>query len=165
MKYIGKIPKLSMDKINIMALPGEGRYEGKVSYFFHDKEKTKELVNTYFGSAGASGDKVQINPIKNKFIKVKVIDATSIDSDELNVCEVVSKTLSEHGFKVISAEKAERIRDKSQIISHNAKHAAEDVGKTYPNVEVFGELEPYEKKDGEKTAPDVTVIVGNDFVF
>lgn len=163
-KYIGKIPKLSMDKINIMALPGEGRYEGKVSYFFCDKEKTEELMNACFGNAG-SGDKVQINPIKNKFIKVKVIDATSIGSDELNVCEVVSKTLSEHGFKVISAEKAERIRDKSQIISHNAKHAAEDVGKTYPSVEVFGELEPYEKKDGEKTAPDVTVIVGNDFVF
>ena len=81
MKYIGKIPKLSMDKINIMALPGEGRYEGKVSYFFCDKEKTEELMNACFGNAG-SGDKVQINPIKNKFIKVKVVDATSIGRAE-----------------------------------------------------------------------------------
>lgn len=164
-KYIGRIPKLSTDKINIITLPGEGRYEGNISYFFHDKEKTKELIETYFSRKSTSGEGVEINPVKNKFIKVKVIDATSLGSEELDVCEVISQTLTQHGFKVITAEKSERIRDKSQIISHNAKHAAEDVAKTYPNIEVYDEIEIYEKQDGEKSAPDVTIIAGNDFSF
>lgn len=165
-KYIGCIPKLSADKISIQALPGEGRYDDNgISYFFCDKEKTKELMEATFSDKKTSDEKVQINPVKNKFIKIKLIDATSIASEQLDVCGVVSQTLTEHGFKVIASEKADRIRDKSQIISHNAKRAAEDVGKTYPSIEIYEEIEAYQKEDGEKSAPDVTLIIGNDFAF
>ncbi len=165
-KYIGCVSKLSKDKISIEALPGEGGYaENGISYFFYDKEKTKELMANTFSDKKSSVEKVQINPVKNKFIKIKLIDATSIDSEQLDVCGIVSQTLTEHGFRVISQEKAERISDKSRIISHNAKRAAEDVGKTYPNIEVYEEIEAYQEGDDEKSPPDVTLIIGNDFAF
>lgn len=163
-KYIGKIPKLKMENINIMALPGEGRYENGVSYFFHDKEKTEALVRQYFKQTADAASIPGVNPVKNRFIKVKIIDATSIDSEQADVLKIVSDTLTAHGFKVVSSEKASRIKDTSELINHNAKNAAEEVGKLYGSVKITEEIQEYEKKNGEKS-PDVTLIVGNDFVF
>lgn len=164
-KYIGKIPKFSMENIRIEALPGYGDYDTDgVSYFFYDKEKTKTLVGEMFKKSIDISNAVNVNPVKNRFIKIKVIDATSIDAEQANVTKIVSDTLSAHGFTVVSTEKADRIKDKSELINHNAKSAAEEVQKVYENVDISADVQEYEKKDGEKS-PDVTLIVGNDFVF
>lgn len=164
-KYMGQIPKFSLDKVNIVSLPGEGRYEGKVSYFFCDKEKTKSLIEQNFVKAsGLGSEKINVSPVKNRFIKVKIIDATSIDGEQMNVSEVVGETLEEQGFRVVASEKAERIRDNSVLINHNSKLAAKEVQKAYPNVEIFKDIEKYEQSEGAAKA-DVTLIVGNDFAF
>ena len=169
MKYIGKIPKLKKENIHIASLPGEGGYEKNksgqdVSYFFYDKDKTAELIKTYFSESDTERGAIEANPMKNRFIKVRVIDATSIKSDDADVLKVVSEELSSHGFTVVSGERADRIRDNSELVNHNAKCAAEEIKKVYDKIPIAEEIEEYEKKKGEKS-PDVTLIIGNDFSF
>lgn len=165
MKYISKIPSFKMDKIKILALPGEGAYgDDGVSYFFHNEKETELLIEEYFLSmekVSAATDK--ISP-KNKYVKVKIVDATGIDVNKADVIKVVSDMLSEYKFKVVSSEKTDRIQDHTKIINHNNKNAAELVKAVYGGVQVSGPVETYVKKPGEKTEPDVTLVIGSDFL-
>ena len=164
-KYIGKIPSFKMENIKIITLPGEGAYgDDGVSYFFHNEKETELLIDEYFLSmekSRAVADKVSA---KNRFVKVKIIDATGIDQSTADVVKVVSEMLSEYKFKVISTEKTDRIQDHSKLINHNNKNAAEFVKAVYGRVEVSENIETYVKAAGEKASPDVTLIIGSDFL-
>ena len=165
MKYIGKIPSFKMENIKIFTLPGEGAYgDDGVSYFFHDQKETELLMKEYFFSmekVRAVTDKISS---KNKYVKVKIVDATGIDKETADVIKVVSEMLTEYKFKVVSTEKTDRIQDKSKLINHNSKNAAEVVKAVYGGVGVADNIETFIKKDGEKV-PDVTLVIGSDFLF
>ncbi len=165
MKYIGEIPSFKMENINIVTLPGEGAYaDDGVSYFFHDENKTKLILDEYFFSMEKKSEIKKNISSKNKFVKIKIIDATGIDAASADVLKVVSDMLSEYKFKVISTEKTDRIQDSSKLINHNSKNAAEIVRAVYGGVEVKEGVEAFVPKEGEKT-PDVTLVVGSDFMF
>lgn len=165
MKYIGKIPSFKKENINILTLPGEGAYaDDGISYFFHDEDATRLLLDEYFFSMEKKSKIQEEISSKNKFVKVKVIDATGIEKTEADVLKVVTDMLEEYKFKVVSTEKTERIQDNSKLINHNNKNAAELVKAVYDGIEIKEEVEAFVKKDGEKT-PDVTLIVGSDFMF
>ena len=100
---------------------------------------------------------------KNKYVKVKVIDATGIQTTEADVIKVVSDMLGEYKFKVVSTEKTDRIQDKSKLINHNNKNAAELLKAVYSGIEVQDGLELFVADEGEKE-PDVTLVVGADFI-
>ena len=95
---------------------------------------------------------------------MKILDATGIDANTADVIKVVSEMLAEYKFKVVSSEKTDRIQDHTKIINHNNKNAAELVKAVYGGVEVAGPVETYIKKPGEKTEPDVTLVIGSDFL-
>lgn len=48
LKYVNYINKLDMTKISMETLPGAGQYVGDVSYFLHDAEATREMVDRVF---------------------------------------------------------------------------------------------------------------------
>ncbi len=164
MKYISKIPSFSMEKVKILTLPGEGGYgDNGVSYFFHDEKETELLIKENFLTKQKPSPEKKVVSAKNKFVKVKIVDATGIDSSEADVLKVVSDMLSEYQFKITATEKTDRIQDSSKLINHNNKSAAELVQQVYSNVKIQDGIELYVKNDGEK-APDVTLIVGADFI-
>ncbi len=164
MKYIGKIPSFKTENIKILTLPGEGGYEGVVSYFFHDEAETKLLLDEYFFSMEKKSKVKGDISSKNKYVKVKIIDATGIDTSSADVVKVVSDMLAEYKFKVVSTEKTDRIQDKSKLINHNSKNAAELIKAVYNGIEVKEGIETFVKQEGEKV-PDVTLVVGSDFMF
>ncbi len=164
-KYIGKIPSFKMENINIITLPGEGAYaDDGISYFFHSEEETKLLLDEYFFSMEKKSNIKGKISSKNKFVKIKVIDATGIDEASADVLKVVSDMLSDYKFKVVSTEKADRIQDRSKLINHNNKNAAELVKAVYGSVDIKEGIEVFVKKIDEKV-PDVTLVVGSDFMF
>lgn len=164
MKYIGKIPSFKMENIKILTLPGEGAYgDDGVSYFFHDEKETKLLMEEYFLPMEKSSQVKEISS-KNKFVKVKIIDATGIDEKSADVLKVTEDMLTEYKFKVVSTEKTDRIQDRSRLINHNNKKAAELLQAVYGGVDIAEGIEIFVKKEGEKV-PDVTLVVGADFVF
>ena len=102
--------------------------------------------------------------MKNKFIKIKVVDASGISIEQADMLKVVSDTLTEYGFSVISTERTDKIRDRSCLINNNVKSAAQEIKNIYQHIEIEEEVQKYEGKEGEKT-PDVTLIIGNDFSY
>ena len=158
LSYLGKIPSLNKENINIVSLPGEGKYIGKVSYFVADEKKTKELMNEYFSADKDLVNYKLVNPTKNSFIKVEVVNASSIDKDMVNVAEVVSKNLENHGFNVVSSYNSDRIKDKSELVDHNAKYASDEIKKIYSSL-------PVKNDENDKAEVDVTLYIGNDFTF
>ena len=50
MKYANYITKIDMEKISMETLPGAGQYVGGVSYFIHDPDATREMVDRVFYS-------------------------------------------------------------------------------------------------------------------
>lgn len=166
MKYISKIPSFKMENINIITLPGEGAYDTNgVSYFFHNEEETKLLIDEYFKPMEKKSAVTEKISSKNKYVKIKIVDATGIDTETADVLKAVSEMLKEYKFNVVSTEKTDRIQDKSELINHNDKNAAQVVGDVYGKVDIADAVEIYVKKEGEKTVPDVTLIIGADFAF
>lgn len=163
--YIGRLPQFSMDKVKIHTLPGEGGYaDDGVSYFFHDKEATAALIKEHFTPQNGPVEIAKRTSFKNRFIKVRIIDATGLDPENADILTVVKENLTSYGFNVVSAERSSKISDSSVIINHNTKRAASDVQKIYGNVPVKENIENYVVDAGEKTA-DVTIKMGTDFSF
>ncbi len=165
-KYLSKIPSFKMENIKIHTLPGEGGYSASgVSYFFHDEKETKVLMDEYFFSmekTRAVTDKISA---KNKLVKIKIVDATGIDTETADVAKVVTEMLKEYKFKVVRTEKSDRIQDRTRLINHNSKNAAELVKAVYGRVDIDEAIEVYVKQPGEKTLPDVTLVIGSDFLL
>jgi len=165
MRYIGKIPSFKMENIKILTLPGEGAYaDDGVSYFFHNEKETELLLDEYFHSMEKSSRIVEKVSAKNKFVKVKIVDATGIEQSTADVLKVVSDMLSEYKFNVVSTEKTDRIQDRTKLVNHNDKNAAELVKAVYEGVEIAEGIETYVERQGEKK-PDVTLVIGSDFLF
>lgn len=156
--YIGKITSFKKENLGIYMLPGEGKYVGNVSYFVYDEEKTKQLIEESFSFDGDKEVYKTVKPSKNRFIKIEVVNSSSINPEIANVCEIVKKNLEDHGFNVIAAYNSEKIRDVSEIVDHNSKNGSAEILKIYNNVKVFNDENP----DSEA---DVTIYIGNDFTF
>lgn len=156
--YIGKIPGFKRENLNIYTLPGEGKYVGIVSYFVHDKEKTQKIIDDNFSFSDDVEFLKTVKPSKNKYIKVEVVNSSSINKDMLNVTQVVKEKLEEYGFKVVAAYNSDKIRDKSSIIDHNSKNGSAEILKIYNGIEIKNDENP-------KHDADVTIYVGNDFTF
>ena len=158
LSYIGEIPNFKKENIGIHTLPGEGKYIDGVSYFVFDKDKTKKLIDENYSINGEKEIYKTVNPSKNKFIKVEVINSSSISPDIANVAEIVKNNLEEHGFKVVAAYNSEKIRDESLIVDHNSKNGSAEILKIYRDVKIFNDENP-------QSEADVTVYIGNDFAF
>ena len=164
-RYMGRIPSFKMENINILSLPGEGAYaDDGISYFFHNETETQVLLDEYFFSMEKEGRIAKEISAKNKFVKVKLLDATGIDTATADVLEVVSEVFEEYKFKIVSTEKTDKIQDTSKLINHNNKKAADLVKAIYDNVEIVDGIEVYVERQGEKS-PDVTLVIGSDFLF
>ena len=72
--------------------------------------------------------------------------------------DIVSKNLENHGFNVVSSYNSDRIKDKSELVDHNAKYASDEIKKIYSSL-------PVKNDENDKAEVDVTVYIGNDFTF
>lgn len=163
--YIGRVPKFKMENVKIYSLPGEGGYDPDgVSYFFHDEEKTKTLISEQFKPKRAKVESGYEGSFKNRFIKIRLVDATGLDESQVDILKIVSETLEDYGFKVVATEKTDRIADTSLLINHNNKRVAAEVQKMYPSVQIAETIEEYVLENNEKAA-DITLKMGTDFSF
>lgn len=163
--YLGRLPKFSMENVKIHTLPGEGGYDSNgVSYFFCDEDATKTLIKEHFTPQKGTADDEYNGSFKNRFIKVKIVDATGLESENADILTAVKETLADYGFKVVATEKSARVSDTSELINHNEKRAAVEVQKVYERVPIAETIEKYILDDEEKMA-DVTIKMGTDFSF
>lgn len=107
-QYIDDAVTIKIDRIKIETLPGEGRYGPSpfgynLSYYFHDEEKTKALVEDLFKKKDieTSGDNDIIETSgtleENAKIRLEVLNA----GNNMNVLNKVVENLNESGFDVV----------------------------------------------------------------
>lgn len=70
LKYASYITKVDMNKITMETLPGVGEYVGGVSYFIHDPQATREMVDRVFYSTASVGNEGDSVDSKNLLIEV-----------------------------------------------------------------------------------------------
>ncbi len=70
LKYVNYIKKIDLSKMTMETLPGVGQYVGNVSYFIHDAEATKEMVDRVFYSVASKESDGESADSKSLLIEV-----------------------------------------------------------------------------------------------
>ncbi|MGE4282455.1 MAG: LCP family protein [Clostridia bacterium] len=183
-KYVDDALQLNKDRITMMTLPGEGEFIGGVSYFIHDKEKTAEMIETYFNSGESVNDSIietnsgnnnqneekqqaeakdeeeENNLIEyksswiNKFIKIEVMNGSSEDG----IAAKIAEDLRMKGFSVVRVGNFQGVRySKTKAIDRTTRGYSKEVVKALGQIDTGKDLD-------KASGVDVTVVVGNDMV-
>ena len=167
-RYVNIGLKADREKVNIFQLPGGGDYEVtngvSISYFFHDKEEMKKIINEYFTPGNANtaqnktSDTVKINRNKNAAIKVEVINATGISSDNMDIGEIAANLLRDNAFNVQTVTVSPTKTEHTTLTDHNSKAASKEILKIFPDI-------PTNRDKEKESGCDVTLILGTDFSY
>ena len=98
LKYANYINKLDMSRISMETLPGVGQYVGNVSYFLHDAEATKEMVDRVFYNVAPVVPEGE-TPADSKALLIEV----SNGGDVTGLAGRVSEKLAAEGYRMAEA--------------------------------------------------------------
>lgn len=99
MKYVNYVDKVDMSKISMETLPGVGQYVGGVSYFIHDAEQTREMVDRVFYSVAPSASSASNGTTSDsKALMIEVSNGGSVNG----LAGQYSKKLEDAGYRVAS---------------------------------------------------------------
>ncbi len=162
--YLDDVKSFDTSKLRMETLPGEGQYIGVVSYFVHDSEKTKKLVDEMF----INDDIIEDDPIseddqatttsstvekKKSEIKVEVLNGTTRNG----LANSVATKLKEEGYNVTKiGNNGNKDSIKTTIINKTNNEYAKEIKKFLGKGTVKDEYESNSKVD-------VTVILGSDY--
>ena len=164
--YLDDVKSFDTSKLRMETLPGEGQYIGAISYFVHDSEKTKKLVDemfinddmieddTTFDSNQATTVSTGTTAEKKKSeIKVEVLNGTT----RSGLANSVATKLKEEGYNVTKiGNNGNTDSIKTTIINRTNNEYAKEIKKFLGK----GTL----KEEYESTSKiDVTVILGSDY--
>lgn len=96
MKYVNYVDKVDMSKISMETLPGVGQYVGGVSYFIHDVEATREMVDRIFYSVASTANGATATDSKSLMIEV------SNGGNVTGLAAEYTKKLEDAGYRVAS---------------------------------------------------------------
>ena len=107
-KYMDDVVTIKTDRIKIDTLPGEGRYGMspygyKLSYYYHDAEKTKQVVEELFKTTSnvnsEENDFIETNGtlVQSQKARLEVLNASS----DMSILSRVVEKLNEKDFDVV----------------------------------------------------------------
>lgn len=166
LEYMDDVKKFDTSKLRIETLPGEGKYIDAVSYFVHDSEKTKKLVDELFINDDIveddeTGDDTAITAStsnvttekKKSEIKVEVLNGTTRNG----LANSVATKLKDEGYNVTKiGNNGNKDSIKTTIINRTNNDYAKEIKKFLGKGTLKEEYESNSKID-------VTVILGSDY--
>ncbi|HHW56462.1 MAG TPA: LCP family protein [Clostridia bacterium] len=133
--------------INTLTLPGEGGYEGEVSYFFVDNSKVLDVVKEFLGESAS----FNFDP-QNEHIKVEVLNGAGIPGLATRYAELLKK----QGFDVVKIGNVAGVNfSSSHVYARTEEEKAKKVAETLS-------IPSVEKDISSDAKVDVTVILGKD---
>jgi len=100
LKYANYINKLDMSRISMETLPGVGQYVGNVSYFLHDADATKEMVDrVFYNVAPAVPEGETGTPADSKSLLIEVSNGGNV----IGLAGRVSEKLAAEGYRMAEA--------------------------------------------------------------
>ena len=173
--YAPYVFKVDRSNINIMSLPGEGKYINGTSYFSHYESQTRDLIDAYFtpeyseinedeikimedvigkDSTNKEADKnVQAKKsFMNRLVTIDIIDASDGKAD----VDAVKESLEYYGYRVTGVTSASSlVNDKTQLI------VTENNGTGDKLANALG-MSSYIINEDKANGTNVTVILGKD---
>ena len=147
--------KMPKDNIRTEQLPGESSYTNGLSYFIHDKDQTREIINEYFTPMKDKlPEDAEINLQKNKYLTVEVINAGDLSPE---LIEALADYIRGFGFNITSIIYEAEPQDYSELIDHNIKGAADEIAKVYPVSNITND-----HNINKDATCDVTLIIGKE---
>lgn len=124
-QYIDDAVAFKADRVRMETLPGEGRYENKVSYFFMDKEAAKTLIDDMFNKKTTVEDVLSMQEQIGKDASGDTNSGDKIRIEVLNngttnkIFSTVVDTLNQMGYSVVRVGNyTGDLDDYSRIIAH-----------------------------------------------
>ncbi|MBQ8526331.1 MAG: LCP family protein [Clostridia bacterium] len=175
LNYAPSILKINRENINIMTLPGEGKYMNGGSYFVHYENQTKDLIKAYFTPdadkmsedemiirnevIGLSSTEVPADEtieakkgFFNRFVTVDIIDASGGEAD----VDSIKESLAYYGYKVTATSSTSAfVNDKTQLVVSKSN-------KTGDKLAYALDMSSYIINEDKKNGTDVTIILGKD---
>jgi len=157
--YLDDVKNFDKNNLRIETLPGEGAYIGPTSYFVHEPENTKKLIEDMFiNDVEIVSEEVETKPLTTKAIEkseiaIEVLNGTS----RSGLASSVAEKLKKEGYNVTKIGNYKTTTNISTSIINRrdgeyAKQVKEFLG--------VGKVKT-EKEEASKV--DVTVILGNDY--
>lgn len=164
-EYLDDVKNFDMSKLRLETLPGEGAYIGPTSYYVHESEKTKKLVDEMFindelivytnveeETKTAVSNNVEVVVDKSK-IKVEVLNGTTRNG----LANSVATKLKEEGYNVTKiGNNGNTDSIKTAIINRTEENFAKEIKEFLGKGAIKNEIESSSKVD-------VTVILGSDY--
>lgn len=164
--YLDDVKNFDTSKLRIETLPGEGLYIDNISYFVHDPDKTKKLVDELFinddviedettndDSAITTSTSNTETEKKKSEIKVEVLNGTTRNG----LANSVATKLKEEGYNVTKiGNNGNTDSIKTTIINRTDNEYAKEIKKFLGKGIVKEEYDSNSKVD-------VTVILGSDY--
>lgn len=94
-KYVNYVDKIDMSKVSMETLPGVGQMVGGVSYFVHDAEETRAMVDRVFYNVAPAADGGE-GAADSKALLIEVSNGGGVTG----LAGRVSKELEDSGYRV-----------------------------------------------------------------
>ena len=147
LKYANYITKVDMDKISMETLPGSGQYVGGVSYFVHDPQATREMVDRVFYSivpeVNADGS------IDSKSLLIEVANGGEV----AGLAGRFTEKLAGEGFRLTDPTTYHGEQVDYTRIQVKTDGAGKDLVKYFDNARV-------ESAPGDMGSADIRIILG-----
>lgn len=150
LKYVNYVDKVDMSKISMETLPGVGQYVGGVSYFIHDAEATREMVDHVFYSVAATD--TQGAATDSKSLLIQVSNGGNING----LAATYSKTLEDAGYRVGSPSNYSGTQNTHTRIQVKNEGVGSDLVSFFTNAKV--EVAP----DEIGADADIRIILGTE---
>lgn len=119
LKYVKYLNDIELSNIEMTTIPGEARMVGGKSYFIHDEEGTKELVDKIF----FTDEKEENATVSSKDAKIEVLNGGSV----AGLAQITSDRLEENGYTVVNIGNYEGEREQNTRIFVRKEGLGEDL--------------------------------------
>ncbi len=163
LKYINYVDKINMDNMASYTLPGYGQYVGGVSYYLHDVDETKEMVDEIFYSVApvttllpsfATGDDeeedVEVEIPDTKDLIIEVSNGAGVSG----LAGTISTMLEDEGYETAEATTYGGERNSYTRIQVQMDGVGEDLVDYFKDARI--EVSPDAVPDGV----DIRIILG-----
>ncbi len=170
-QYIDDAVAFKSDRVTMATLPGEGKYIGSVSYFVHDKDATKTLIDEMFFKKGDSSEKnkedsssvEQEQPVvRTEFSGDKIkIEVLNNGTSWANFNAIVEKLNDNERYSVVRVGNVKESSDLSKVVTYvSSQQGLEELSKLGETVGI-GKLET---SSSTNEGVDFTVVLGPKYI-
>jgi LCP family protein required for cell wall assembly len=130
LQYVQYLDDIDLNNIEMTTIPGEAQYIGNKSYFIHDEEGTKELVEKIF----FSDDKNEATTTANsKNARIEVLNGGSVSG----LAQTTGDQLKSDGYNVVHIGNYEGTREQNTRIFVRKEGWGEDLKAYFKNSTVI----------------------------